>query len=98
MESSPTRVDVGEGSFDLAGVGGWIEAHLWLFLLFAAIVFVFFIFQKGGFAEKYLEYRTRKEELDAKRLDDMRVIADMLSRRHDRDDPLLPYDDLEQKQ
>lgn len=93
MDDSPTKINVGEGSFDIAGVGQWISDNIWLFLLLVGIGFVFFLFQKGGFAEKLLEYRIKSKELDAKQLDDTRVIADILRRRFDREDPFLPFDD-----
>lgn len=85
-------VKIGHSSIDVVAIGNWAEAHLWMFLLIAAIGFVFFIFQKGGFAEKYLDYRVRKAELDAKKLDDVRRLADILERKFGREDPFLPFD------
>lgn len=93
MAESPTKVEIGNGSFDVAGIGQWISDNIWLFLLIVGIGFVFYLFQKGGFAEKLLEYRIKSKELDSKRLDDTRVIADILRRRFDREDPFLPFDD-----
>lgn len=93
MNESDTRITVGDGGFDLAGVGNWVIEHLWLFLLIAFVAFVFWLFQKGGFAEKFLDYRVRTKELDAKQLDDIRIMADIFRRTYDRDDPLLPFDD-----
>ena len=92
MAHSPTTVHVGDSSVDVAAVGNWLANHVALFVLVAAILFVFFLFQKGGFAEKYLQYRIRRQELDAKQLDDARVIADIIARRYEREDPLLPFD------
>jgi hypothetical protein len=93
MPDSPTKVSIGDSSFDIAAIGDWVAANVWLFLLVAFVMFVFFIFQKGGFAERFLDYRIRKTELEAKQLDDARVIADIFMRKHDREDPLLPFDD-----
>ncbi len=97
MAQSSTTVKVGDSSFDPTAIVGWIENHVWVFLLCAAIAFVFFIFQKGGFAEKYLAYRTRKDELDAKKLDDLRAVTDIFVRKYDRPDPLLPFDDMKDR-
>lgn len=90
--SNTTVVIAGDSSLDIAAVGNWLEAHIWLFLLVAFIAFLFFIFQKGGFAEKLLDYRIRSRELEAKKLDDVRVIADIFRRKYDRPDPLLPFE------
>lgn len=90
---SPTAVTVGESHFDVGGIGDWAAANIWVFLLIAAVLFVFFLFQKGGFAEKFLEYRIKRDELESKRLDDMRVITDIFAKKYDRPDPLLPFDD-----
>ena len=99
MSNSPTRVEVGETtSFDVAAVGDWISDHVWLFLLVAFVAFVAFVFhlfRRGGFAEKLLEYRVKVKELDAKQLDDARELADIMRRKYDREDPLLPFDDPE---
>lgn len=92
-----TKVEVGENSFDIAGVGGWINDNIWMVLLFVLIGFIFYIFQPGGFAEKMLEHRAKLKELDAKQLDDTRAIADILQRRFDREDPLLPFDDPQKR-
>lgn len=86
-----TAVEIGEAKFDIAGVGGWINDHIWLGLLIAAVVFIFWLFQKGGFAEKLLEYRIKARELDAKKLDDARRVADILSRKYEGDEPRLPF-------
>ena len=94
MADSPTRVEVGDTtSFDVAAVGDWISNHVWLFLLVAFVAFIFHLFRKGGFAEKLLEYRVKVKELDAKQLDDARELADIMRRKYDREDPLLPFDD-----
>ncbi len=98
MASDATNVEIGESRFDPTAIAGWIEGHIWVFLLIAFVLFVFFIFQKGGFAEKYLDYRLKKEELDAKQLSDAKVVADIFSRKYDRDDPLLPFDDVKGKE
>ncbi len=90
---SGTAVKVGDSAFDPGALGNWIEAHLWVFLLIAAVGFVFFIFQKGGFAEKFLDYRIKREELDAKQLENAKAITDAFRRKHDRPDPLLPFGD-----
>lgn len=83
---------IGDSHFDVAAIGNWLASNIYLFLLVASVAFIFFIFQKGGFAEKFLESRTRARELDAKMLDDARVLADILLRKYDRDDPMLPFD------
>ena len=93
MNTRPTKVELGDSSFDLAAIGDWVGNNLPIFLVLAFVAFMFFIFQKGGFAEKFLEYRIRGRELDAKQLDDSRAIADILRRKYDRPDPLLPFDD-----
>jgi len=93
MQQGSTQVTVGDSHFDVAGVGNWISDHVWLFLLVAFVAFMFWIFQKGGFAEKYLEHRTRVRELDAKQLDDLKAVTDIFRRKYDRSDPLLPFDD-----
>jgi hypothetical protein len=93
VATSRTKVVIGDSNFDLAGIGGWIEGHVWLFLLTALVAFIFFIFQKGGFAEKLLEYRLKVRELDARQIDAARALADRLKRQYDRDDPLLPFYD-----
>jgi hypothetical protein len=87
-----TSVEVGETSFDVAGIGAWISDNIWLFMLLVFIAFIFHIFSKGGFAEKLLEYRFKGRELDAKQLDDARRLADTFAKKYDRDDPLLPFD------
>lgn len=97
MEESTTAVSVGDAHFDVAGVGNWVASHVWLFLLIAFVAFIFFLFQKGGFAEKFLAYRTRVRELDAKKLDDVKAITDILRRKYDRADPFLPFDDVDGK-
>lgn len=93
MADSPTKVEIGDSSFDVAGVGQWVSDNIWLFLLVVGIAFVFYLFQPSGFAEKLLDHRRKIRELDAKHLDDTRAIADILQRRFDREDPLLPFDD-----
>lgn len=93
MSDSSTKVEIGQSSFDLAAIGDWVAGNIWLFLLFAFVGFIFFIFQKGGFAEKLLDYRLRSRELDAKQVDDLRAVADIFRRKYDRADPLLPFDD-----
>lgn len=93
MGESSTRIEYAGGGFDLAAVGQWVQDHIWLALLCIFIAFIFHLFRPGGFAEKYLEYRTRKSELDSKHLDDVRKLTDMFKRKYDRDDPFLPFDD-----
>ena len=93
MTEKSTTVHVGDSSFDIAGVGDWLVHNIGFFVLLAAVAFIFFLFQKGGFAEKLLDYRLRRKELETRQLDDAKVIADMLNRRYERDDPLLPFDD-----
>jgi len=83
---------VGDTSFDVAGVGDWISNHVWLFLLIAFVAFVFYIFQKGGFAEKFLEYRLKREQLAAQQASDVKAIAEAMSRRNEGDEPLLPFE------
>lgn len=85
-------IKTGDGSIDVIALVNWANEHIWVFLLIAAVLFIFFLFQRGGFAEKYLEYRTKREELDANKARDMRVIVEMFRRRHDREDPLLPLE------
>lgn len=92
MAGKSTSVEVGETSFDIAGVGAWITDNIWLFMMLVFIGFIFHIFVRGGFAEKFLEYRIKGRELDAKQLDDIRRLADTFARKYDRDDPLLPFD------
>ena len=93
MSGAPTKIEVGDASFDVAAVGDWVGQNVWLFLLVAFVAFIFFIFQRGGFAEKYLEYRIKIRELDAKQVDDTRILADILRRNYDREDPYLPFDE-----
>jgi hypothetical protein len=93
MNESATKIAIGDSGFDLAGIGQWVSNNVSLFLLFAFVGFIFWIFQRGGFAEKYLEYRTKGKELEAKQLDDVRVLTDIFRRTYDRDDPYLPFDD-----
>lgn len=84
---------------NIVALGDWIKANIWLFLLFAFIAFIFFLFQKDGFAIKWMELKVRERELDSKQLDDARVLADIFMRRYDRPDPLLPFDsDLSDQQ
>ena len=97
MSHSPTKVKIGGSAFDPAALGNWLEGHVWLFLLIASVLFVFFLFQKGGFAEKYLDYRRARDEQKAKQLDDLRAITDVFKRKYDRPDPLLPFDDVERE-
>lgn len=93
MGNGTTAVEIGDSKFDLAAIGDWIGANIWLCLLVAAIVFIFWIFRKGAFAEKLLDYRIKQRELDAKRIDDAKELANILTRKYDRDDPLLPFPD-----
>jgi hypothetical protein len=95
MAGKSTSVEVGETSFDIAGVGDWVAANIWVFLLIAFVVFMFHVFQKGGFAEKYLEYRNRKRELEASQSTDLRKIIETLDRKFDSDEPWLPFDRLD---
>lgn len=98
MAIDATKVVIGDSNFDLAGVGGWINDHVYLFLLIAAVAFIFFIFQKGGFAEKLLEYRLKARALDSKRLDDARALADILTRKYEGDEPRLPFGETQSEQ
>lgn len=98
MGKKSTMIEFEGGQFDLAGIGNWAESHIEIFLVIAFITFIFFIFRKGAFAEKLLEYRLKAKELDAKQLDDARVVADILRRHLGPDDPLLPFDDLDDTQ
>lgn len=93
MGQSSTQVQVGNNSFDIVEVGNWVTNNVWVFLLVAFVVFMFHVFQKGGFAEKLLDYRIRKKELDAKQVEDVRILIDISKRKYDREDPLLPFDD-----
>jgi hypothetical protein len=93
MAGSNTEIKAGDYSFDLAAVGNWVTDNLWLCVLLLAIAFVFHLFRVGGFAEKYLEYRTKRRELDIKQLDGLQKMADTLSRKYDGDEPFLPFDD-----
>lgn len=81
-------------NFDLVAIGDWISNNIWLFLLVAAVAFVFHLFRPNGFAIKWLEAKTRQRELDAKQVDDVRAIANIFAMRFDRPDPLLPFDDV----
>jgi hypothetical protein len=95
MAESSTQVKIGENSFDIAGVGDWVTANIWVFLLIAFVVFMFHIFQRGGFAEKYLEYRNKKRELEANQSSDLRKIIETLDRKFDGDEPWLPFERLD---
>lgn len=95
MAKAPTAVKIGDNSFDIAAVGDWIADNIWLFLLVAFVVFMFHIFQKGGFAEKYLEYSNRKRELETKQVDDVRKIIDILDKKFEGEEPWLPFDRLD---
>ena len=74
-------------------LGNWISDNIFLFLLIAGIAFLFHLFRPHGFAEKFMEYRLKQRELDAKQLDDARAIANILRRKFEIDEPLLPFDD-----
>jgi hypothetical protein len=78
----------GSESF-LAGVG----QNIWVFLLVASVLFVFHLFRPNGFAAHFLDYQLKRRQLDSKRLDDTRRIADILQRKHDPEEPMLPFDD-----
>lgn len=93
MPGESTNVKIGEAAFDIAGVGDWAANHISFLLLIAGVAFIFWLFQKGGFAEKFLDYRIRGRELDAKQLDDTRILVDIFREKYGRDDPLLPFDD-----
>lgn len=93
MSDSSTVIEIENSKFDLAAIGNWAEDHVEIFLLFAFIAFIFFIFRKGAFAERFLEFRLKSKELDAKRLDDSRVVADILRKQLGPDAPLLPFDE-----
>jgi hypothetical protein len=97
MATSDTRVVVGGASFDLAGVGGWALSNVWFVLLICAVLFIFYLFQPGGFAEKFMEYRNKKRELDVKQLDAARELSDKLRQQYDRDEPYLPFDKSDDK-
>ena len=98
MHDSTTAVEIGDSSFDVAAIGDWAISNFEYVLIAAFIVFMFWIFQKGGFAEKYLEYRVKSKELDAKQVDDMRELTDMFRQRHGVDEPLLPFDDVKESE
>lgn len=90
MSDSPSTVQADGFSFDVAGILSAIEGQLWLVLLLLFIGFIFWIFQKGGFAEKYLESQNRKRELDAKQVESLREIAHILSDKYKDAEPFLP--------
>lgn len=94
IDAPSTVVQAKDVEFDLAGVLGVIEDKLWIILLLLFVAFIFYIFQKGGFAEKYLESRNRARELDARQVENVRYIADKLSRKFDGDEPFLPLPDF----
>jgi hypothetical protein len=98
VNESSTAVVIGDAHFDMAGIGDWAADNLEIFLIFAFVAFTFWIFRKGAFAEKFLEYRLKSRELDAKQLDDSRAVADILRRHLGPDEPLLPFDDLGDEQ
>lgn len=79
--------------FDPVAVADWISNNVWIFLLIAFVAFIFHIFRPNGFAIEWIKASTRKRELDAKQLDDARFLANIFSRKYDRPDPLLPFDD-----
>jgi len=84
--------------FDLAGLLSALEAHLPMVLLLLFVGFMFWVFQKGGFAERFLDARQRKRELDARQLENLRHIADKLGRKYDGDEPFLPLPDFAGKE
>ena len=96
-EINSTVIESEVVTFDLAGILGVIEDKLWLVLVIAFIVFMFWIFQKGGFAEKLLDSRQRQRELEAKKLENLRHISDKLSRKYDGDEPFLPLPDFSER-
>ena len=95
MTEPSTKVTIGDSAFDIAGVGNWVTANIWVFLLVAFVVFMFHVFQRGGFAEKYLEYRNRNRELEASQSNDLRKIIETLDRKFDGDEPWLPFERLD---
>lgn len=97
MSGSSTKVEAEGYSFDASGLLNLVGDNLWLVLLLLAIAFIFFIFRKGAFAEKLLESRNRKHELDARQVESLRHIADTLSKKYEGDQPFLPLPDFTDK-
>ena len=98
MSKPSTVVKSDNLEFDVAGVGDWLVDNVEFALVLALIAFIFYLFQKGGFAEKLLQYRLEKQRLEAQQKADLRAIAEAFHKKFETDSPLLPFDELKDEE
>lgn len=94
MRMSNTQIKAPGGvEFDLASIGNWLTEHPWLVLFFVLVLFLFWIFQKDGFAIRYLEYRNRKREIESQKVSELQTLLPLIRKRVLPSQPQLPFDD-----